>query len=286
MGTPVVYPQFKLKQNNGNAVDLDTDTIKVMIVNSTYETLSTSGGSTITGDKLFRSAEWVPTPLLAGMVWTPDIIGGYYKLPAPANRPLGVKEVVNVPVGLRLIYGNTMMPETPSTHVQWQVWEAGWKVGVANGRTLADVIEHLIPGRQLRVSISAPNCWNGEIDSADHRSHMAYAVRDPHTGKGHVPESHPYLIPSISRLLDFTVPDLPLEALRGARLSSDMPGYPAGSSMHGDYIECIHPEARLRMFNALLQQMNCSASNFGDGWIGVRPEGFTFAQRPNLILVP
>lgn len=36
MGTPVVYNQFKLKQNNGNAVDLDTDTIKVMIVTNSY----------------------------------------------------------------------------------------------------------------------------------------------------------------------------------------------------------------------------------------------------------
>lgn len=36
MGTPVVYDQFKLKQNNGNAIDLDTDTIKVMIVTSGY----------------------------------------------------------------------------------------------------------------------------------------------------------------------------------------------------------------------------------------------------------
>lgn len=36
MGTPVVYPQFKLKQNNGNAIDLDSDTIKVMIVTSSY----------------------------------------------------------------------------------------------------------------------------------------------------------------------------------------------------------------------------------------------------------
>jgi hypothetical protein len=36
MATPVVYEQFRLKQNNGNAIDLDTDTIKVMIVTSTY----------------------------------------------------------------------------------------------------------------------------------------------------------------------------------------------------------------------------------------------------------
>lgn len=36
MGTPVVYNQFKLKQNNGAPVDLDTDAIKVMVVASTY----------------------------------------------------------------------------------------------------------------------------------------------------------------------------------------------------------------------------------------------------------
>lgn len=36
MGTPVVYNQFKLKQNNGNAIDLDNATIKVMIVTNSY----------------------------------------------------------------------------------------------------------------------------------------------------------------------------------------------------------------------------------------------------------
>jgi hypothetical protein len=36
MATPVVYNQFKLKQHNGNAIDLDTDTIKVMITTSAY----------------------------------------------------------------------------------------------------------------------------------------------------------------------------------------------------------------------------------------------------------
>ncbi len=37
MTTPVVYPQHKLRQNNGTAVvDYDLDTIKVMIVTSGY----------------------------------------------------------------------------------------------------------------------------------------------------------------------------------------------------------------------------------------------------------
>jgi hypothetical protein len=36
MSTPVVYANFKLKQNNGNAIDLTTAAIKVMIVTSAY----------------------------------------------------------------------------------------------------------------------------------------------------------------------------------------------------------------------------------------------------------
>jgi hypothetical protein len=36
MATFTLYPQFKLKQNNGNAIDLDTDAIRYFIVTSAY----------------------------------------------------------------------------------------------------------------------------------------------------------------------------------------------------------------------------------------------------------
>lgn len=36
MPTPLTYPQFLLRQFNGNAIDFDTDTIKVMIVTNSY----------------------------------------------------------------------------------------------------------------------------------------------------------------------------------------------------------------------------------------------------------
>jgi hypothetical protein len=36
MAAFTVYPQFKLKQNNGNAVDLDTDDIRYFILTSAY----------------------------------------------------------------------------------------------------------------------------------------------------------------------------------------------------------------------------------------------------------
>lgn len=42
MANSLVYPQFKLRQmgNNGTVVDLDADTIKVILVNATYAALS------------------------------------------------------------------------------------------------------------------------------------------------------------------------------------------------------------------------------------------------------
>jgi hypothetical protein len=80
MGTPVIFNQFKLKQHNGNAIDLDTDAIKVMIVTSAYTpsqahdfiddvsanqvsgTNYTAGGTAITGVTLAldgNTAEWI-----------------------------------------------------------------------------------------------------------------------------------------------------------------------------------------------------------------------------------
>ncbi len=79
MATPVVFNQFKLKQHNGNAIDLDTDTIKVMVATNTYVpsqahdfkddvtnevsgTNYTAGGTAISGVTLAldgNTVEWI-----------------------------------------------------------------------------------------------------------------------------------------------------------------------------------------------------------------------------------
>lgn len=91
MATPVIYNQFKLKQNNGNAIDLDTDTIKVMIVTSAYTpslahafksditnevsgTNYTAGGTAISGVTLAldgNTVEWVHNDI----TWTQSASG-------------------------------------------------------------------------------------------------------------------------------------------------------------------------------------------------------------------
>lgn len=91
MGTPVVYNQFKLKQHNGNAIDLDTDTIKVMITTSAYTpsqahaflsditnevsgTNYTAGGVALTGVTLAlnsNTVQWVHDDI----TWTTNAAG-------------------------------------------------------------------------------------------------------------------------------------------------------------------------------------------------------------------
>lgn len=46
----------------------------------------------------------------------------------------------------------------------------------------------------IRAEIFFPSCWNGELDSPDHKSHMAY----PSTvNGGSCPKSHPRRVPSL-----------------------------------------------------------------------------------------
>ena len=52
------------------------------------------------------------------------------------------------------------------------------------------------PGSQLTLRVQFPDCWDGvNLDSADHKSHMAYSSR-PRKSDTHIcPRSHPVLVP-------------------------------------------------------------------------------------------
>jgi len=93
MPTPVSYINFLLKQNNGNGVDLDTATIKVMVVTNSYTpsrtgddfiddantnevtgTNYTAGGTAIAGVTLAADGttiEWIHNDI----TWTSDASG-------------------------------------------------------------------------------------------------------------------------------------------------------------------------------------------------------------------
>jgi hypothetical protein len=56
-------------------------------------------------------------------------------------------------------------------------------------------------GREgLRLHVNFPSCWDGQrLDTADHLSHMAYAMR------GTCPADHPVAVPAISLIFRYAI---------------------------------------------------------------------------------
>jgi hypothetical protein len=84
-------------------------------------------------------------------------------------------------------------------------------------------------GMYLVMIVRFPQCWNGrDLDSADHRSHMAYST--PGVG---CPSTHPVPLPEIEEHIRYYVP--PGTNTQGWRLASDTYSGPAGYSGHADW---------------------------------------------------
>jgi Domain of unknown function (DUF1996) len=90
-----------------------------------------------------------------------------------------------------------------------------------------NTIPSCAPGQTLDAKVTFPQCWDGvNLDSPDHKSHMAYG-----TGSG-CPASHPVPIPEITIIAIFPVTD----STASWRLSSDKNGSAPGTSYHGDWM--------------------------------------------------
>lgn len=223
---------------------------------STYASLRADGSGTCQGGPINRSAYWMPAVITpAGKVAVPDVLIVYYK----ANGTLAqVANVAPLPLGLKMIAGYNMAAPGGDTHYYWN----------CDGQP-ADVAQQAIPncaaGTTLSVRLGFPACWDGvNLDSPDHRSHMAYRV-------GTVcPPSHPVLIPEYSMLALWTSDG----DTANWKLSSDtMPGmtHVNGSTFHGDWIGAWEPAYSDIWLNSCLRQYrNCNGGELGDGQVLAR----------------
>jgi hypothetical protein len=144
--------------------------------NSTYQSLRTTGQSTCdnrgSNIALNRSAYWMPAMLDgAGNVVEPDMINTYYKqLPhsspncsSPPNGMLSVGTCVDIPNGLRFVFGYNMAtgkggPTDPTSLEYYNMWFECWSdligtpspVASAQGRfhSIADLVAAGVLGRQ------------------------------------------------------------------------------------------------------------------------------------------
>ncbi len=266
---------------------------------STYESLRSSGDSTCTSI-LNRSSYWMPAMMDGkGGVVIPDFMSVYYKR-LPPNDPecqrMG-KACVAIPRGLRFVFGHDMtkVNEAPDFTLWFNCDGPTGKSG-----HFKDIVEAAVgcpAGNRLGATINAPECWNGkDLDSPDHRSHMAYATFGD-WGYLRCPKTHPYVIPTFTLSSWYTV-DANLdrsgtwtEKTSTWYLSSDrMPGMPAsrpGSTFHSDWFGAWDDDI-LDMWhkNCIDKLLNCTAGDLGNGLMMKESRPLTYNSNPRVVPVP
>jgi len=138
------------------------------------------------------SAYWFPTMFNGNTPVIPNfkqVI--YYK-----SGIVRYQDVHPFPPGLRYVVGSPQ-----STVEQFRDHPGrveGWECG--NSAFNWDFPQNCPAGTQLNVRFQAPSCWNGtQLDSADHKSHMAYPVN------GVCPSTHPRPVPMLEFKIAFPV---------------------------------------------------------------------------------
>jgi hypothetical protein len=159
------------------------------------------------------SSYWVPTLYADNAPVEPAIVTFYYL--GEGVRDDVIAQIKPLPLGLRIVAGNARAtaPDA-STISRWSCLHAG-HVGASKN------FVNCPAGTMLESYLDFPQCWNGrDLDSADHKSHMAYPVA------GACPASHPVAVPKLRQVIRYPVSGDPARF----RLSSG-PGY----TMHGDF---------------------------------------------------
>jgi uncharacterized protein DUF1996 len=165
------------------------------------------------------SSYWVPTLYKNNQPVLPSIITFYY-LGEGVNNPAAIKPT---PVGLKIVAGNSKATGDADSIARWSCLHAGQVPPSKN-------FVNCPAGTQLETYLDFPQCWNGtSLDSADHKSHMAYPVA------GNCPSSHPVPVSKLRMVIRYPVNGDPSTL----RLSSG-----DGRTFHGDFFN-VWPAAEM-----------------------------------------
>ena len=150
---------------------------------------SLEAGSTVCNQRLDRASYWAPALYRDGAMVMPAGSVAYYR-PGEGVDPATVQPY---PEGLKMIAGDSSALQPQSTAV------VAWTCGTGIARDAAPPV--CPAGRPLRMLVTFPDCWNGtDVDSVDHRSHMAYSSH------GACPADHHVAVPQLqfSVIYDFS----------------------------------------------------------------------------------
>jgi len=151
---------------------------------STYESLQ---AAPTTCDKLADTAAyWMPT-----LKWNKKTITSHKALFYYRAGGKDRTQVQPHPAGLKVVAGPYA---SPNPNISWRCMRGEWMdtppISCSNG--------------VLVVRVIFPDCSDGRIDSADHRSHMAYAEQQS-DGTMQCPSTHPIPVPGINMQISFKI---------------------------------------------------------------------------------
>lgn len=264
---------------------------------STYESLRTTGDSTCM-NPLNRSAYWIPAMFNGlGQIVVPDYVAIYYKR-FPMGDPRCAQQGIacaDLPRGLRYVYGWSMTdPLAAKTGSAYFNCDGP---GATQGHyeNILEAAKFCPVGSRLGAIINAPDCWDGKnLDSPDHRSHVAYGSYDPNDGIYKCPKTHGYVIPTFTQQVWYLVAPgdqvVRTDGRPGWHLSSDVMGdhmMTPGSTFHADWFGAWD-EATMRAWqdNCLNKLLSCFDGNLGNGTIMKRRVGFGYTASPHLVPLP
>lgn len=156
---------------------------------STLSTMQAAGKSSCGRgmDTSDLSGYWVPALYKQNADGTSSLVTGgdqiiwaYYRRPGGPTGP----KLQPFPPGLKMIAGDSKATSPqPSTIVHWDCRQGPTYPGVPDCSS----------GGEMHAKILFPSCWNGkDLDSPNHRSHMAYANLD-----GTCPPGYPVSLPEL-----------------------------------------------------------------------------------------
>ena len=207
-----------------------------------HSTLSSLTGKPTTCSRAGDTAAyWVPTVLNDGRRVAPDRVIAYYR----TSRIRDISSIRPFPRGLEMIAGSATATAAAPQPTRIANWGCGDGVqGTAKPPASCP------SGQALRLRIEFPNCWNGRtLDSADHKSHMAYAGIGGSRG---CPSTHPVPVPALSLNFRYKISG----SLSGVRLTSG--GVHSG---HADFFNSWNQSALAQLVKDCLNAGRiCSSS--------------------------
>ncbi len=230
---------------------------------STPESVRTTGSSTCTGGTANRTAYWAPAvidtatgaPVMsqANATDRENFLQVYYKSGYDGVLP---RTINNFPVGLRMIAGSASSTSPQDRRVAYACNGPGGPAVYPQAS-----FPRCAPGQLFIMSVDFPQCWDGvNLDSPDHKSHMAYGAGWPDKG---CPSSHPVPLASITQNFRYRVP---AGGMATWRLSSDMYEGPAGYSGHADWMNGWDQSVFQKVVdNCYRQGRDCQMNLLGDG---------------------